>query len=242
MTVSLKRFTMMFILMGSMMAPLGAQAMLPVIDPMAIGHLIEQYHKLKQQYEVIKKTYHNAQHRLKQAKRIASDAAGHYGYGNLLNSNADLTQREWSPDNWQEALKGVAGGNSARYQQLVAQYKKNHPSLSANDYQQDNSKASTNNYEQQVQTNQAVGVQATYAFNHIKTQLQHVHQLSQQIDQAKNTKAALDLNSRLLTALGYISIQELKMQTLMTQQLAQEGANSVSAQTNSATFNQLPSH
>ncbi len=230
------------VLMGLLIAPMSANALVPVIDFASIQRLIAQYDQLMRQYHVIKKTYHNAQQRLKQAKRIASDAEGHYGYGNLLNSSADLTQREWSPNNWQDALKGVAGGNPARYQQLVAQYKHNHPSLSASDYQQDNSQAKTKNYEQQVQTNQAVGVQATYAFNQIKTQLQHVHQLSTKIDQANNTKAALDLNSRLLTALGYISIQELKMQTLMTQQLAQDGANSVAAHTQSATFNQLPSH
>lgn len=95
-------------------------------------------------------------------------------------------------------------------------------------------------YAQDVQVNRAATVNATYAFDDIKTHLNTIHELSQQIDQAKNTKAATDLNSRLLTEMAYIQTQELKMQILLNQQLAQANADAIADKTASAKFNTLP--
>ena len=85
-------------------------------------------------------------------------------------------------------------------------------------------------------------VNATYAFDNIKTHLETIYQLSQRIDQAQNTKAAVDLNSRLLAEVAYIQAQNLKMQILMNQQMAQVNADSIAVKTSSAKFNTLPEH
>ena len=151
----------------------------------------------------------------------------------------DLTNREWSPSSWQSTLQGLSGGNPARYQELVATYKKDHPSLSQSAYQQGASQAKSAVYSQDIQVNRAAVVNSTYAFNNIKTHLNTIHALSQKIDQAKNTKSAMDLNSRLVAELAYIQTQELKMQILMNQQMAQASADSIAAKTASAKFSSI---
>jgi len=219
----------------------------PTLDPgvlaalaKQLGQLQLQYHKIKQSYEELEETYANAKLRLTEAKEIAKDAEGHYGYGSLLNSAADLDQREWSPDSWQDTLHGMSGGNAARYQQLVHLYKKNHPTLSQSRYTKGASKAKAVQYKQQIQTNQAANVNSQYAFNTVKKHLQNVHSLSKKIEQAPNTKAAVDLNSRLLTEIAYIQVQALKQQAILNQQIAQRGADAIAAQTQAAKFIALP--
>ncbi len=220
---------------------------MPVEDPVEWGKtwsvylkISDEYEKLKAQYDLLKQTYDNAVNQLNTAKRIASDAEGHYGYGNLINDAASLTEREWSPDNWQDALKGLSGGNPARYQQLVQQYQQDHPTLSPDEFKKGASVAAAQQYQQQIQTNQAASVTASYAFNDIKQHLENIHQLSQNIEKAQDTKAAIDLNARLLTEIAYIQVQQLKMQSLVNQQLMQEGTDKIQAETQAAKFNQLP--
>ena len=237
----MKRIAIKSVLVISLMSVcLSSYATLPVFDYTAAINFIVEFQKLKQQYKLLNQTYNNAIQRLTEAKTLVKDSEGHYGFGSLDNSAADLKQREWSPSNWQDALKGLSGGNAARYQQLLSEYKKNHHTLSQTDFAKGAGSARALNYNQQVQTNQAAAVQTSYAFNDVQQHLQSVHQLSAQIEQAKNTKAAVDLNSRLLTELAYISVQELKMQTLMNQQLAQQSASNISAETQNASFNELP--
>ena len=89
-------------------------AMLPVIDPGAIVKMAEQIQQLEKQYTLLNNTYQNAQAQLNKVKELASDAEGHYGYGGLMNGANDLAQRQWSPDDWKSALKGLSGGNEAR--------------------------------------------------------------------------------------------------------------------------------
>ncbi len=188
----------------------------------------QRYEQLQQQYELM--------------KRIKSESEGHYGYGSLMNGPQDLSTREWSPSDWNSALHGMSGGNPQRYQELVKAYQQDHPSVSPSTYQKGASKDKAQVYSQEVQVNRAAMVNATYSFNNIKTHLQSIHALSAKIDQAKNTKAAMDLNSRLIAELAYIQTQELKMQILMNQQMAQSQADTIAQKTQSAQFNTLPTH
>lgn len=88
--------------------------------------------------------------------------------------------------------------------------------------------------------NRAAKVNATYAFGTIDSHLQTIYDLSQQIDVAPNSKAAMDLNSRLVAEVAFIQTQELKMQVLLNQQLAQANAETLASQEASAKFNTLP--
>lgn len=215
-------------------------AVMPVVDIGAITQLANELKQLQKQYEVLNNAYKTAQRQLTQEQQLVKDAEGHYGYGSILNSDADLKNREWSPDTWQSALKGLAGGNQARYQQLLSDYQKSNPTLTQQEYSKGASPDKAIRYQQDIQTNQAVNVNTTYAFNDIKTHLENVHQLSQQIEQTQNTKAAMDLNSRLLVELAYIQAQELKMQTLMNEQMAQQSADDIADETAAAKFNAIP--
>lgn len=217
-----------------------ARATVPVIDFSAISQLASEFQQLKNQYALLQRSYQNAEQQLSQAQELTRDSEGHYGFGNLLNGQSDLTNREWSPSSWQSALQGLSGGNAARYQELVDAYKKAHPSLSQTNYEKGASKNAAVTYQQDVQVNRAANVNATYAFNTIKSHLTTIHTLSTQIDQAKNTKAAMDLNARLLAEVAYIQTQELKMQILLNQQLVQTHADDIAAQTENATFNTIP--
>lgn len=234
------RKTMLFGLLVSF--SIKSFAMLPVIDAGAIANLIKNFNQLKSQYELLQQTYQNAQHQLEQVKQLTSDSEGHYGFGNFLNGEQDFNTRSWSPDNWKSALQGLSGGNPARYQELVNAYQQDHPVLSESNYEKGASHDQAKVYTQDVEVNRAAMVNATYAFDDIKTHLSTIYQLSQKIDQAQNTKAAVDLNSRLLAEVAYIQAQNLKMQILMNQQMAQVNADTIAVKTASAKFNTLPEH
>lgn len=225
---------------STLVLPISSFAMLPVVDINAITNLIKNYNQLKSQYDLLHQTYENAQQQLDKAKELANDVEGHYGLGGLMNGASDLKNREWSPDNWKSTLQGLSGANLARYQELVNTYKQDHPHLSQSDYQKGASSDKAKVYSQDVQVNRAVIVNSTYSFNNIKTHLNTIYDLSAKIDQAKNIKAATDLNSRLLAEMAYTQTQELKMQILMNQQMVQANADSITSKTASAKFNTLP--
>ena len=66
-----------------------------------------------------------------------------------------------------------------------------------------------------------------------------IYQLSQYIDKTKNTKQAIDLNNRLLTECAYLQAKNIKMQSIVSMQLAQQNTAKVSALSHAAEFNSL---
>ncbi len=230
------------LIMGALILPVTCFAVIPVTDVDAIVHLLKNFNQLKSQYDLLHKTYVATQDQLDQARKLTQNSQGHYGWGGFMNGSQALKNRQWSPDTWDSTLRGLSGGNPARYQELLMAYKHNHPTLSEKDYQKGASQTQAKVYLQDVQVNRAVKINATYAFNNIKTHLNTIHRLSEKIDLAKNTKAALDLNSRLTAELAYIQTQELKMQILMNQQMAQDNADTLAEKTQAAKFNTIPTH
>lgn len=213
---------------------------LPVVDIGAIIQLGRELDKMDSEYNEMKKEYANAQDRLKEAKELSSDSEGHYGYGNLLDGGQYTRNREWSPDNWQDVLKGLAGGNPARYQQLLSQYQSDNPSMSSSDYSMGAGHYNAIVYQNQIQDNQAATVTATYAFNNIAEHIQHIRAISKQIEAAPNAKSAEDLNTRMQGEEAYVSVEMLKQLALMNEQKADENSNQIRYETQSAKFNRLP--
>ena len=66
--------------------------------------------------------------------------------------------------------------------------------------------------------------------------------VSQQIEKTANTKGAVDLNSRLITELGFIQLMSLRLQALTSQQIAQESLSELQDRAEMAEFNRLPNH
>jgi type IV secretion system protein VirB5 len=111
--------------------------------------------------------------------------------------------------------------------------------MSVNDFEKGATKTQAQRYQHQVKVNRAVSVQATYAFNDIKKHLTTIHQLSSRIDSTQNTKAALDLNARLMAEVAYIATQELKMQALLVESQAELNAARLNGEAETAKRNTL---
>ncbi|MBB71496.1 MAG: hypothetical protein CMF50_03775 [Legionellales bacterium] len=208
-----------------------------VEDAKSISLLRQQLGTIKDEAHDVKNSYQQLQDTYQTAEDIKHDAEGHYELGSLLN-DLDTLQRQstWTAKSWEDALHELSGNNPARYNELVKQYQKDYPSLSTNDYQKGATEAKAHTYEQNVSVNQAAVSQASYEFENVTTLAEQVKALSDKIDQAPNTKAAIDLNSRLATELAYIQLEELRMQVLLNQQQAQALAGDIAAESQTAEF------
>ena len=209
-------------------------AMMPVIDVGVIAKTSAMIKQLSDQYETMKQQYTTMQNQY-------SAVTGNYGFGNWHNAANDLQGREFNAPSWQAALKGEAGGNPARYQQLLAQYKKNHATMNQSDYAKGASKTAATNYSNQVKTNQVSATTATYEFNDLNKHLKSLQELGKQIENAatnKDTKSAIDLNSRIVLEVGYIQVEEVRMATILNQQMAQASATQISQENAASQFNQ----
>lgn len=206
-------------------------AFFPVIDPENIAQNIKEVTQLGKNYTELRNQY-------KQMQQQYSSITGKYGWGNWKNGSSDLNKREWAPGDWKSALSGMSGGNPGRYQELLQQYKQSHQSMKKDDFAKGSSQSLATSYQNQVQTNQASSVSATYEFNDINKHLQTLQQLGQQIEKAPNLKSAMDLNSRIQLEVAYVSIEELRMQTVLNQQMSQAQASQIAQENEAAKFNQ----
>lgn len=193
--------------------------------------LHEQLQKLKDTYETASAQYSATQAILDKARAQAQSIddlvqrnSGHVGFGTLNNSLSDLKRLQWSADSWQDTLNGK--NNSIQYEKLLAAYKARQATLNKKGVSKDSAKQ----YDETAQVNQAAAVQSEYAFNEVNASLKRVHELSLAIEKADSTKAAVDLNSRLLTELAYLQTQNIKAQSLANQQMAQKQTLALSGQ------------
>lgn len=205
----------------------------PISSAAIVARLIKQYEQLKEQYNRLGD-------QLNEAKKLTLDNEGDYHLGEIGESDRDFNNRSWSPNTWNDALKDLSGGNEGRYQELLSEYKKNHPTLSQTEYSKGASAARTRLYSQTIGTNKISSIESIHTFNSINEHLKSIHALTKRIDSAPNSKAATDLNSRLVAEVAYISAQELKMQSIMNKQLSQQSANQMDASSRASRFNQLP--
>lgn len=227
----------------------GANAGLLGVEDMALlAKSAEQVKALGQQLEKMKQSYKtaldqyattqslltNSQSQLNSVKNLVEKNSGSYGFGSKLN---DLNLQKWSPSNWKDALKGASGsGNSVQYQALLNAYKKSHKSVDIEDLKTGASADVVKDYEMTKSLNEAAGVQSEYAFNEVDKSLERIHKLSTEIDKAENTKAAIDLNSRIMTEVAYLQTQNLKAQSITNQQMAQTQAVSLSERAKTSKF------
>lgn len=193
-------------------------------DALLIAKLTEQLKQLQKQYKLLNKTYNNAESQMKSVNKLTQMNSGHSGYGRLHNSMSDVRKRQ-SADTWRESLKGVSGGNSERYKELVTAYEKQHAGLNRTQFSKGASSRRSERFEQEQQVTKAASVESEAAFNDINDSLKRIHDLSDQIEKAENTKAAIDLNSRLVAEVAYLQAQNLKAQAILNQQLAMKGAS-----------------
>jgi len=202
-------------------------------DLMILAKLTAQLKQLKEQYDLL----HN---QFVKTKELVKNSEGSYGFGRIGEGHNDQLNRAWAPKTWDAAAKNLSGGNTSRYQELLREYQNDHPRLSKTQYSKGASSARVSLYLQSVQTNDAVGALSTGAFNSVHKHLKDIDYLTSKIEEAPNSKAAMDLNSRLVAELAYISVEELKMQAVQNKQLSQQTAERLDGLRREAIFNRLP--
>jgi len=211
-----------------------------VSDVQLIMLLSHQLTELRTQVRILKDSYEAAKGQIDGLNQLKDMNSGHYGFGNL-NNGLDALQSWQSPvSTWEDALHNLAGGNEERFKALVEAYEKNHPALNENNYARFVSPDKLARFKEDKAVNRAVQTETTQSYNDINKHIAALHKLSQEIEKTPNTKGAVDLNSRLVTELGFIQLMSLRLQTLMNQQLAQEGLSELQDRADMAKFNYLP--
>lgn len=210
---------------------------LGVSDVELIANSIKQLSVLRDQYRVLRDTQMQAKEQAKNMKNFGEMHSGHYGFGELSNGLDSLQSWQSPVSTWQDALQNLSGGNPSRYRELVDAYEKNHPVLNEADYARNTTPAQVARFREDKAVNRAVQVQTTESYNDINRHMEALHKLSTQIDKTPNTKGAIDLNSRLLTELAFIQLMSLRLQTLMSQQVAQDSLSELQDRAEMARFN-----
>jgi type IV secretion system protein VirB5 len=183
---------------------------------------LEQLKQLQAQYSLLMDTYQNSKAQVDSLNQLKNMNSGHYGFGDLNNSLDALKSWQSPVGVWQDALQNLSGGNPSRYQALIDAYEKNHPSLDGLAYSQFTTPGNAARFTEDKAVNRAVQVQTTDIYNQINQHMDSLHQLSKQIEKAPNTKGALDLNSRLISEIGFIQLMSVRLQALTSQQASQD--------------------
>ena len=208
-----------------------------ITDIQMLATALEQLSQLREQYRLLTDTYQTAQNQLDSVNRLKEMNSGHYGFGELSNGLDELQSWRSPTSTWDDALKNLSGGNPERYQSLVNAYEKNHPSLQDDTATKNMTASDAARFKEDKAVNRAVHVQTTDAYNEINKHMESLHKLSKQIEKTPNTKGAIDLNSRLLTEIGFIQLMSLRLQTLVGQQLSQDSLSELEERAEMAKFN-----
>ena len=190
-------------------------------------------------------TYNQATQILDQAKEGVSLAqnqltslTGSYGWGSMFDTDADLQQRQFGADNWQDALKGIAGGNNDRYESLMKAYKKAHPSLSEDQYRVTNTQAQMEQYDSHVNTVNAVATTSQMEYEKINEYMKNIHEIAKQIESSKNAgmKSALDLNTKMSEQTAYLQAAMIRLNAVNANLAVSEAQQQIQSQNNQVKF------
>lgn len=212
---------------------------LGVADAEMIANSLKQLSVLRDQYRVLKDTQQQTKNQLDSINSLRNMNSGHYGFGELSNGLDTLQSWQSPASTWQDALQNLSGGNPSRYQALVEAYERNHPALNEAAYSSNTTPENAARFKEDKAINRAVQVQTTDSYNEINRHMAVLHKLSQQIEKTPNTKGAIDLNSRLVTELAFIQLVSLRLQTLMSQQVAQESLSELQDRADMVRFNRI---
>ena len=235
-----KRYSVLAAILFSSISSFSYADILGVADAEMIALTLKQLGELQAQYRVLTDTYQTAKNQLDNLNQLKSMNSGHYGFGDFNNSLDSLQSWQSPVSTWQDALHNLSGGNPERYQSLIDAYEKNHPALNETNYARYTTPENVARFKEDKAVNRAVQVQTTESYNEINKHMAALHKLSQQIEKTPNTKSAIDLNSRLITEIGFIQLMSLRLQALMSQQGAQESLSELQDRADMARFNQLP--
>lgn len=220
-------------------APIACADIIGAEEGLLLANAIKQLDQLRDQYSLLKNTYETSQSQMQSLQNLKEYNSGSYGFGAFENGLDALNGWQNPADNWKEALENISGGNQERYAELVKSYEASHPMVSDVDFAKGATPAHLTQYQYSKKVTKAISVETTKTFNDINTRLKNINTLALKIDETPNTKSAMDLNSRLTAELAYIAVMNLKLQTLVSQQLAQNSANELAEEGEMVRFNTL---
>jgi len=211
--------------------------------------LMKEYDELEKQYDTLNKQYNQLQSLYSQGNQILSTAGdiqndlnGSGNYKNLLNeTNEIVNQTEWTAQDWDDALKGMSGGNQARYDELKNEYQStyntvNNQVVSDSQYEKGTSPDNAKVHEQDEKVNQTVYSSSSYEYAQLNDIANQIKSIGDQIDGADTTKKTLDLQAKLSEQIAYIQLEALKMQTIQNQQISETEARSLNGETQSSVY------
>lgn len=204
--------------------------------------LIDQYNLINDQYTTLKEQYEQVQQLYTKAGDIQDDLNGKGTYKDLLNDAEDITnQTEWTAQDWDDALRGMAGANQARFDDLKEEYQSVYNSVGNTEvsdsvYEKGASHDNALIHEQDEKVNQTSYTSSAYEYEHLDDIAQQISQISADIDSAETTKKTLDLQAKLSEQIAYIQLEELKMQTIQNQQVAETEARSLNGETQASVY------
>lgn len=121
----------------------------------------------------------------------------------------DLSSHGWSADSWQSAL----GGSGQAMKASLQQFKDNNPDL----YEFSSQAGQSEEVRQAVKTDSILETESTQEYDRLKQYQTDINVLSNQIPTAASTKAALDINNKLLTQIAYLQVEMIHMQVIASQ-------------------------
>ncbi|MAZ38492.1 MAG: hypothetical protein CMF49_00045 [Legionellales bacterium] len=204
--------------------------------------LNNQYTELQKQLGEAKEIYNQGTEIKNQAIDIQNDLNGSGSYSSLLGDTQQLlNQAQWTKDDWDDALKGLSGGNQERYNELVTEYQSQYQTVQGkpvddSKYKEGASDDNAAMHKQDVAVNQTVYASSSYEYANLNTIAKSITDIGNEIDQADTTKKALDLQAKLSEQMALIQLEMLKMQTINNEQAAEAEARTLNEQSQQAVY------
>ncbi|MCE3237829.1 MAG: Legionella vir ue protein [Gammaproteobacteria bacterium] len=162
---------------------------------------------------------------LDELQTLSHGLIGTHSYGNLYYDN---TAYNWGngTDTWQQILSLYKNG--ARDGKLFSLMQQVENEFPINSHFESPNPIENDYYRLQAQTTLASRASSQLAFEQAAREARTLAQLHTEIDKAKDSKSAIDLNNRLASEQANLTLQQTKLLALLVQQVAtdaQEKAN-----------------
>ncbi len=223
----MKRFTLLVVLLT---ASFSAKAQIPVTD---VANLAEQIRQLVQ----MELQYARQLEELTEARLQVESITGHYGLGELLNSNVYREARRYTPTTWRDTLRileaGGLPGSVADVRTVYSQRAESMAVIGADDYNTLNPEApNAQAFERRRDTNLATLAIAEATYDDTQARMLNYETFMAEVDAAENAKAIADLTARIAAENGTSLAELIRLQSVQLQQFGAVEAQQLVDETN----------
>lgn len=216
-----------------------ARAQIPVTDVANLAQQILQVlntiNQLQQQYEAYSKQIEQYQQQIKQYESMV----GSYGMGELYSGDQAKT---YAPEAWERMLAileaGGSPGDAADVAAYVRQYQERYGFAPGDEvYTGENNQRAAYSFDQRAKTTRAALSISRAAYTKTGERLQRIQAYLEQIENATDLKAAIDLQNRLSVELMQALLEQNRLLAVQMQLRGTQSAqHTQQAQSNGALF------